>query len=102
MAINRYQYTEVIKDENGKRFFRPTIFPQINVNENDTVITVREGDRLDLLAHRFYNDSTLWWIIAEANHLVNGSLFVEPGTIIRIPSNVAEIMSELQQLQSSW
>jgi nucleoid-associated protein YgaU len=28
---------------------------------------VKQGDRLDLLANRFYRNSRLWWLIAEAN-----------------------------------
>ncbi len=29
--------------------------------------TVREGDRLDLLARHYYDDDRLWWRIADAN-----------------------------------
>jgi nucleoid-associated protein YgaU len=42
-------------------------------------------DRLDTLAYRFYGDSTLWWMIADANPEI---LFPEPlvpGSVIRIP-----------------
>jgi copper chaperone CopZ len=29
--------------------------------------TVREGDRLDLLAYKYYGDATRWWLISDAN-----------------------------------
>src|SRR5262249_5322347 len=29
--------------------------------------TVRQGDRLDLLAFKYYDDATKWWQIADAN-----------------------------------
>jgi len=47
---------------------------------------VKQGDRLDLLANRFYRDSRLWWLIAEANpdYLYPDDL-LEPGRQIIIP-----------------
>ena len=32
------------------------------------------GDRLDTIAQKYYNDSTLWWIIAIANKVHNWHL----------------------------
>lgn len=48
-------------------------------------ITSREGDRLDILAGIYYNDGSLWWIIAAASDIGWG-LQVPPGTLLRIPS----------------
>jgi nucleoid-associated protein YgaU len=31
------------------------------------VYQVREGDRLDTLAHKFFHDPRKWWLIADAN-----------------------------------
>lgn len=51
--------------------------------------TLREGDRLDLLAYHFYSDTRLWWRILDANpDLHNGveiSLKDRAGEIILIP-----------------
>lgn len=46
---------------------------------------IQELDRIDHLAYRFLNDSTLWWIIAAANPKM---LYpkLQPGQIIRIPT----------------
>ena len=43
------------------------------------------GDRLDILAHQFYGDVTLWWYIAKANGL--SDLRVDAGISIRIPGS---------------
>lgn len=51
--------------------------------------TVREGERLDLLALHYYNDARLWWRIADANaQFVNGAdllLNAMVGRVILIP-----------------
>nr|WP_320010946.1 tail protein X [uncultured Desulfobulbus sp.] len=50
---------------------------------------VEAGDRLDLLAHRYYNDARLWYRILDANpDLANGvelSLAQRVGEVILIP-----------------
>ena len=43
----------------------------------------QQGDRLDLLAQRFYKDASLWWYIARANNLK--TMNVPAGTSLRIP-----------------
>ena len=48
--------------------------------------TVKEGDRLDLLALYFYNDSRKWWRIIDANPLI---LFAADLTLIQ---NVGETL----------
>ena len=50
---------------------------------------VREGDRLDLLALHYYNDSRRWWRIVDANpDIIYGHDLVmqgQEGNIILIP-----------------
>ena len=72
------------------------LLPEINRRPNDIIITARSTDRLDLLAHRFYNDRTLWWIISLANKLPGDSLFIEPGIQLFIPGNINPIIKDLQ------
>lgn len=54
------------------------------------VYVLKENERLDILAGRFYNNSTLWWILASASNIGWG-LQVPPGTRIIVPN--------LQQIQ---
>jgi len=44
-----------------------------------------QGDRLDLLASRFYEDKQLWWIFLEANPQFRTELDITPGTVLTIP-----------------
>jgi nucleoid-associated protein YgaU len=46
---------------------------------------VNEGDRLDWIAYREYNDAGEWRRIAEANHITN-PLALQPGMTLVIPT----------------
>ena len=76
----RYDFTEITNKK-----FNTFRFPKINSDERDFYIIAREGDRLDLLANEFYEDSNLWWLIADANNLGKGNLNVPAGKQIIIP-----------------
>ncbi|MDA9268146.1 hypothetical protein N9P60_00110 [bacterium] len=69
-------------------------YPEIPLSSNDIQVITNFGDRLDLMANQFYNDSTLYWVIAAANpDEVNfGSLFLTEGSQIRIPTDLNEIL----------
>lgn len=58
----------------------------------ETALTyqVREGDRLDLLAYKFYRNPRKWWLIADANPdcLAPDQLLV-PGRMLTIPKDKA-------------
>jgi len=92
--ISRYKNTKV--ENNGKSYATFNI-PIIEESESDVYIVVREGDRLDSLAWKYYKNQNLWWIIARANQeYVNcDSIFIEPGLRIRIPANCIDILSKL-------
>jgi nucleoid-associated protein YgaU len=52
------------------------------------VYEVREGDRLDLLAHRFFHDPRKWWLIADANpDVLTPEELLIPGRQLRIPKD---------------
>lgn len=49
---------------------------------------VSEGDRLDLLAHRFYGDPIKYWLILDANpDVLNPFQLLQPGRRILIPAD---------------
>jgi nucleoid-associated protein YgaU len=52
---------------------------------NFTYYRIKDGDRLDSLAQRFYGQSDAWWVIADANPEVFDPANLQTGTIIRIP-----------------
>jgi hypothetical protein len=60
------------------------------------------GDRLDSLAYSYYSDATLWWIIAVANNnATKGALFPVPGTQLRIPTNVNNVLQQFDQFNKA-
>lgn len=93
---NRYRST---KQDQGR--YNTTRYPSFDVSPTDVYIFSREGDRLDLLADSFYNDSTLWWIIADANNLGKGSLIVKPGIQLRIPSYTQYLNDKLYDAENT-
>jgi phage tail protein X len=94
MSNNRYSNTPIDNLQSGKQFYHTTIFPTIPVSDSDIYIMSRDGDRLDSIASRFYGDSTLWWIVAQANNLED-SFFIPPGTRLRIPQDVQGVIQNV-------
>ena len=79
----------------------PVLVKQVDA-ENDIYIFTEFGDRLDLLANQFYDDVTLYWIIAIANpnEVSFGSLFLNEGTQLRIPINISSIIDSYIEINS--
>lgn len=75
-----------------------TIFPKVIRKTTDTIIVASSIDRLDNLAHRFYKDRTLWWVIALANNLSGDTFFIPPGTQLFIPSDITRITDDMRKL----
>ena len=96
--MNRYEEIQVNKNSSGRRFRKTTLFPIIEPHIDDIYIIGQVGDRLDNLAFKYYQDSSLWWIIARANNIGNGSLVVPLGVQLRIPQNQFEIIDEYNEL----
>ena len=91
----RHKNALVLKDRDGKRYYRPTIVRGIPLRDSDKFIYPRDGDRLDTLAQQHYGDSNLWWIIAKANNINNGSIGLEPEKRIRIPTEIQLILDSV-------
>ena len=96
---NRYQYSTTLTNKyTKKKYLGSVLYPKIKPNDNDMYIISQQSDRLDILANKYYNDSSLWWIIAVANNLNNASLSIEPGIQMKIPSNVSKILNDLEKI----
>lgn len=91
---NRYKQIEQLRDSEGRRYFKNPIYPDIPLSEDDTYVITTGADRYDTLAKQFYNDSTLWWVIASANVSKRDGLIVEQGIQLRIPANISAIIEE--------
>lgn len=98
--MNRYQNIPQTK-YSKKRAYQTTRYPEIPFSENDIYVVTTDGDRYDLLANEYYNDSSLWWIISIANReLPQNSLMPPPGTQLRIPNNPSDILQQFNTLNS--
>jgi len=87
----RYQQiSDILKDKDGKRYYSSLRYPVMEYRDSDIYIYSKRLMRLDLLAYRYYGDVTLWPIIARANDLGKGTLFLPPGIRIRIPYPLSE------------
>jgi hypothetical protein len=97
MSNSRYENSKTKKLYDGRTVFRPKIYPIIPFRDDDVYVATEVGDRLDTLAFDFYEDSTLWWIIASANNIHGAKFAFEPGTVLRIPQNYIEILTNFTQ-----
>tara|TARA_Y100000310_G_C20063039_1_gene525870 strand:- start:194 stop:508 length:315 start_codon:yes stop_codon:yes gene_type:complete len=98
--MSRYKNTKVTKQLNtstgdfsyikGTKNVVPkqntTIYRTVPEDNTDLFIIAQEGDKLDVLAHRFYGDTHLWWFIAHVNNL--SYMNVPAGTRLRIPASI--------------
>jgi hypothetical protein len=96
---NRYTYVNLKEQPDTKiKYLESTIYPKISASDNDIYIISGQGDRLDLLAQKYYNDPRMWWIIANANNLNDASLSIQPGRQLRIPTNTSIILRNLEKI----
>jgi hypothetical protein len=95
---SRYIHTSIKKNKDGKRVFKPTIYPKIPIKDSDIFIYPKFGDRLDNLAHKYYDDVSLWWIIAKANDLDAAHIGLEVDNQIRIPMDIEPILNKLKEM----
>lgn len=100
--MNRYEYASIEKEPAGKRIFDISSMPVFESTNTDIYIITNTGDRLDLLAHRYYNDVTMWWIIASTNsEYFTGGFNIKPGVLLRIPFpvTITDASSKLSNAQ---
>lgn len=94
----RYQFTQTDKRFDGKNVYKTTYYPDIPETSSDFYITVSEVDYLDSLAKKYYNDESLWWVIARANNLPGYKLSIDTIKQLRIPGNIPQILNNLKNL----
>ena len=100
MATSRYKNFRAVKSfPSDPR--RLETFPSISTIDLSliphTIIKYKESDRLDQLAERFLGSATYWWAICLMNDLDNPfSYKLLPGFLLKIPNNVAPILSLIQ------
>ena len=99
--MDRYRNISTLKNTQGIEYYRGTKYPEIPLSENDIYVITVTGDRLDILANRYYGDSTLYWIISAANPSQSfSSMYVIEGSQLRIPNNISNVLAAYNALNS--
>lgn len=57
-----------------------------------TIEQLVEGKRLDHVAHEYYGDARLWWVIATASG-IGWWLQAPPGTRLVIPTDLGQVLA---------
>ena len=97
--MNRYQNIPRLKTSEGKNYYKMVKYPNIPLSETDLYVICNATDRYDKLALSYYNDPSLWWVIASANNATNqSSIFPPTGSYIRIPFSPDESINEFNIL----
>jgi nucleoid-associated protein YgaU len=100
--MNRYDNTTILKTQQDRPYIKGKYYPNIPLSESDVYIITTVGDRLDSLANSYYNDNTLWWVIAMANNnATKGALYPEPGTQLRIPTDINKVLDLYNQFNKA-
>jgi len=101
--MNNDRYSNIVQKQrwDGKRVYVTTHYPEIPQSSSDIYIVSNDTDYLDILAHKYYGDASLYWIIALANNIGKGRMSVEGGLQIRIPTNISSILSEFERINKS-
>lgn len=96
---NNYSFTQPAKLDavNKRRYYDSLLDPVIEKQDDDIYVITSVGERLDLLAWKYYSNVDLWWVIAAANpELRKDSLYLEPGSQIRVPVDYQKVLLMLQ------
>jgi len=85
---SRYAEGKIIKPYNVLRnSYELTVLRQFpNTLSGVIYYEWTDGDRIDLVATKFYGDPEYWWQIMDINPSILNPMEITPGTIIRIPS----------------
>ena len=95
--MDRYKHTSKKRNKNLKQqVLKPTIYPKIPIRDSDIYINPKDMERCEHVAYRFYGDQSLWWVIAQANNIHNGSVYLDSEKQIRVPQDIKSIMMDLE------
>ena len=98
--MSRYNNTRVKFKRGYGRVYSYSMYPKIPIKNSDIFITPTYGVRLENLANEYYQDTSLWWIIAQANG-IKGFTALYPNNFkgqLRIPTQIQDILTEYNSM----
>ena len=100
---SRYQNIPTTRlDLTGSTYYGTNIYPEVQPTNSDYYVITTVNDRLDLIAQDFYQDSSLWWVIASANALPGDSIYPPIGIQLRIPTNLKTILNTYNSVNNGF
>ena len=92
--MNRYINIPQTKIK-GNVVYKTVRYPEVPLSSEDIYVYTQQGDRFDVLARQYYQDSSLWWVIAISNPQITlGSLLIPSGLQLRIPAFPSDVVNE--------
>ena len=88
---NRYSNIPTMLKTGKGRVYDSVLLPNVDATDSDIVVITIQGDRLDLLANEYYQDPSLWWVIALKNDMTEVDISMKEGIVLRIPSRTEAI-----------
>lgn len=85
-----YKWGDAIYDEDQERYVWGLCDPpDPTERDDDQFYTITQGDRFDMLAHKYYGNTRLFWVIMHYNN-ISDAMTIEDyvGQQIRIPSKI--------------
>ena len=83
---NRYSNIPTMLKTGKGRVYDSVLLPNVDATDSDIVVITIQGDRLDLLANEYYQDPSMWWVIALKNDMTEVDISMKEGIVLRIPS----------------
>lgn len=86
---DRYKNCKVLTDlATGEVLLSTREIRDAYASSKDTYHRIQDHElnRLDILAQKYYQNPSMWWVIAEANNIFDPFAEILPGTLLRIPS----------------
>ena len=95
---DRYGESKVFRDKlPGPRRYETILYPEIPRRNTDRYVIAQEGDRFDMLSHKYYETTAHWWVIADANGMGKGSMIIPSGKQIRIPFPIHDLYIKIKE-----
>jgi len=94
MALNRYINLEGSEIAVNSYIYKAVVDGSLQFEEMTTV----EGDRLDLIAHKYYSNANYWWVIASASG-IGWWLQVPSGVDLKIPLSIEQVEKVIERIR---
>jgi len=95
MALSRYAFTPRVSGRTriatsavGARIYNAVA----NGNVSFSSHILKGGERIEHIAGQAYGSASYWWVIAAASG-IGWSLQAPPGTILRVPKRLGEVLA---------